>query len=455
MSTSTLPAHGLLHMGVGVFRVLQIQALRNASAMHLEGQEVFRLLEQTFTKLSAMLDRTSGEELETRLRKLLLLQEQTASYLVQTGQPRPDQLPALLHAAADLEAWVPIKLRNCPLGAPERFPFVAALTYARSSCSDAVLLQGGDNQVEEQALQRLRDEISAEAYALCNGQTLYALAVPRFEALIGYALLRRGLGGAGSVQVQASGFPMMVYDEQDSSWDVGLGVLRSVLMAPSDGPPCKSLPLKTLADYEWFVSWAGLDRETFDVHSIKELSTEQLASWLGLPEDLASNFQYRNFRSAFDMNIKGRFSLICSKEFGWSVQLVEKFIEQEQGFDFLSVPSRNICPLITSLSERFYDPFRDRFLRHFNRDRVVFKTYDGDVEFLISSGQLRVLYKRSEGFCTYEVHVVTYSATLLLAMVRNEKNEDFPLTMQLIASPHEFKVVLKFQNPSVEFEVYI
>lgn len=154
------------------------------------------LREEMHTEFAKVVQTIQETEANRRRRKfyansyeLLAVYERFVDHL-----PNLEEADRLIDRAERLEASLQAELEQIPAGEPLRLPLVTALAFSIRAKVDAFEAKGGKYlDSADKAIDKLRTQICQEAYALCNGQGLYALGVQMPEILYQYALLKRGL----------------------------------------------------------------------------------------------------------------------------------------------------------------------------------------------------------------------------------------------------------------------
>lgn len=203
--------------------------------------------------------------------------------------PDLSEADRLIDRSERLEALIQAELSEVAEGRPERLPLVVALSFSVRAKSDAFEAKGGNYIISaDKALEKLKQKICQEAYALCDGQELYTLSVEMPEVIYQYALLNRSIEKGRQLRLRSE--PELVFAPEEVIWNDGCDELRSIFEKAQTGDDSEQLKgksqiqLTTLADYDWYVRFADEQRLTFDVHSQKSIQLGEILRKVGHPE---------------------------------------------------------------------------------------------------------------------------------------------------------------------------
>ncbi|MHC5595507.1 MAG: hypothetical protein ACYTXC_06010 [Nostoc sp.] len=226
--------------------------------------------------------RRRREEFETRTFKLLKTYERF-SYIL------PELLEAdqLIERAEDLEAWLRTQLNRIDIGKPERLPLLVALSFSVRAKADAFEAKGGDyTSFANKDITLLINQLHDEAYAFCEGRSLYTLGVEMPEILYQYALLNRSICRGHHLQSQVDS--EVIFSVEEVTWDDGMQELRELFKSNIEHFEFMSgnqdIKLNTLADYDWYTRFANEDKLTFSVHSRPSIKLSDILRKIGHPE---------------------------------------------------------------------------------------------------------------------------------------------------------------------------
>ncbi|MBW4505693.1 MAG: hypothetical protein KME64_04175 [Scytonematopsis contorta HA4267-MV1] len=221
------------------------------------------------------------EEFETRTFKLLKAYERFIYIL-----PDVTEADQLIEKAEDLEAWLKTQLNRIESGKPERLPLFVALAFSIRAKADAFEAKGGNyTNFAFKDITCLINEICNEVGKFCEGLSLYALAVDMPEILCQYVMLNRSLRKGLELQKETN-FEVL-FSSDEITWDDGLEDFRKIFESDIENTEfiygTNPISLNTLADYEWYISFAGEDRLTFKVHSRSAFYIHDILRKMGYP----------------------------------------------------------------------------------------------------------------------------------------------------------------------------
>jgi hypothetical protein len=192
--------------------------------------------------------------------------------------------------AVALARWAADQLGRMEPGEPARVPLLCALVLASWGSSrlpsiDARSIFSADGADTTWLGHRLADEIMD----LARTQTLWELAVPRWQALQDLIWLARGVRTRPDFLASRDRrcFPW----PPPLPWMDGLDGLRTMLeSAPSDSRyrlgPNTVLPLRSLGDYQRYATTVQAEPELLDIHAIDHVTVGHLLTCIGVPRNL-------------------------------------------------------------------------------------------------------------------------------------------------------------------------
>ncbi|PAX53487.1 hypothetical protein [Brunnivagina elsteri] len=259
------------------------------------------------------------EEFETRTFKLLKVYERFTYML-------PELLEAdqLIERAEDLEAWLRTQLNRIEIGKAERLPLFVALAFSVRAKADAFEAKGGNySSFATKDITLLINEICSEAYAFCQGRSLYDIAVAMPEILYQYVLLNRSLRKGLEFKKQHE-FDIL-FSSDEIIWDDSLDNFRKLFKHAIGNIEIvkgkEFIPLRTIDDYDWYIRFIGEDRLTFNIHSSRSaILLSEILHKLGHPNpqdgmiekksiNLLMNFALPEASKKISHLIKNEFSL--------------------------------------------------------------------------------------------------------------------------------------------------
>ncbi len=174
----------------------------------------------------------------------------------------------LINCATSLEAWLNVELKQIDPGQAERLPLRVAEAYAVRAKADAYTVMGeGYQSIAERELTDFETAIQEEVYHLCNNKTLYYVGAEVPEVIAQYVYLYRGIHRGKQLLGQPS--TEILIQAEDLEWDDSLNPLREILRnkpeQSDDSSSITTIPLKTMADMEWYIRFTEQDREQFDI----------------------------------------------------------------------------------------------------------------------------------------------------------------------------------------------
>ena len=307
---------GLTNLGVGLYNAYQVTKMRaELSAMHAEmtaafrgiqaaldvqsrqlavllegqaalGQQVEKLRREMLQGFTAVLEqlgdvesRRRAEELQVRSLKVTKSWQCTIDALAEGDRPSENELRRLADAALDLEAWADTLLPNLPAGSPGRLPYFVAKSLAVRAAADAKTIEtGGATRAAVRQIERLVEEIEAEARCLVDGKTLYQVGVTLAPVLAQYVCLRRGLKAGCATPELGDGV---------GTWDDGLADLRLLARALTTeaGEDC-GIQLGTIGDLHWYLEWSG-SAPTTDLRGITDVRCADVLGSIGVPGSMS------------------------------------------------------------------------------------------------------------------------------------------------------------------------
>ncbi|MFN6539487.1 MAG: hypothetical protein RM021_024470 [Nostoc sp. EkiNYC01] len=267
----------------------QCNLARQMNILREEMRTGFQNVVQEVKDLEA---RRCREEFETRTFKLLKAYERF-TYLL------PESLEAdqLIERAEDLEAWLISQLNRIDAGKPERLPLLVALSFSIRAKADAFEAKGGNyTDFATKDISLLIKQISNEAGAFSEGRSLYSLGIEMPEILYQYALLNRSLRKGRNLQRQVDS--EVIFSAEQAIWDDGMEELRE-LFNPTNIKNIEyisvneSIGLHTMADYDWYISFANEDKATFNIHSCAFIKLSDILRKIGYPDPLPQTNFFR------------------------------------------------------------------------------------------------------------------------------------------------------------------
>jgi hypothetical protein len=267
--------HRLLHDHSVVLTVL----VSGQQALFEQLNRLEESMSSELSRIAAQLAAAESREFELRTLRLVTAHEAFLEIVTEGVEPTADEISRVDNTAGDLIHWSTICLRQHPLGAPQRLPYLVAQAIAVRARSDIYAVQSVSRPLRRtifqnrrrRAREELLEQVEAELAAL-RERGIYALGVESPFVVAQYVYLRRGL-------LQALG-----RDCPEQDWDDGLEDLRGALA--SDSPTLSrdaSLPLRTLADFEWYARWRGEDLGGMDVHRVEVPRLGLLLDSLNIP----------------------------------------------------------------------------------------------------------------------------------------------------------------------------
>ncbi|MBD2104831.1 hypothetical protein [Leptolyngbya sp. FACHB-261] len=315
-------ALGVLNLGVGVYNAFQLQktqkkldqnheqirayfgSIQNALNAHQRTLEVLVssqyglsqqmniLREEMRSDFQQIVREIQGVEARRRRKEFYA----NTYELMEVYKRFIDHLPDLSEAdrlidrAEKLEAWLLAELDQVSMGKPERLPLVVALFFSVRAKADAFEAKGGKYMASaDKALNKLKKQIQREAYALCNGRSLYTLGVEIPEIVYQYALLQRSL--AKGIELRLNPKAELAFLPEEVAWKDGLDDFRKIFEQKPESTVKDTVKinektvihLKTLADCDWYIRFSGEDPSTFDVHSRQSIRLSDLFREIGHP----------------------------------------------------------------------------------------------------------------------------------------------------------------------------
>lgn len=269
-------------------RTLEILACNQydlSQKMHILREEMHTGFEQVVQKIQDTDASRRRREFYANSYELLTVYERFVDHL-------PDLAEAgrLIDRAERLEALLQAELDEIPTGEALRLPLVTALAFSTRAKADAFEALGGKYiESADKALDKLRVQISREAYVFCHQRSLYDLGVQMPEILYQYALLYRGIDKGRQLRLNPE-LDLIFYPD-DLNWNDGLDAFRALFdLAIVDALPDSAkitertkISLKTISDYDWYVRFANEDRSNFSVHSRPAIQLSEVLKRIGHP----------------------------------------------------------------------------------------------------------------------------------------------------------------------------
>lgn len=318
-------ALGVLNLGVGVYNACKLRQLqRKMERNHEQIQSYFGSLEKALNNHQRTLEILACNQYNLSQKMQILREEMHAEFervvrniqdteanrrrrefyansyeLLSVYARFVDHLPDLAEAdrlidrAERLEALLQAELDQIQPGEAFRLPLVTALAFSVRAKVDAFEAIGGKYVASaDKALDKLKAQISREAYAFCQQRSIYTLGVQMPEILYQYALLNRGLDKGRKLRLNPE--LDLVFYPQELNWDDGLDAFRCMFDNALVGAVTESdkitektkISLKTLADYDWYVRFANEDRLNFSVHSRPTIQLSEILKKIGHPHPI-------------------------------------------------------------------------------------------------------------------------------------------------------------------------
>ncbi|BDI17791.1 hypothetical protein ANSO36C_35930 [Nostoc cf. commune SO-36] len=256
-----------------------------AQQMNILREEMRTGFQNILEEVKDLEARRRREEFETRTFKLLKAYERFTYIL-------PELLEAdqLIERAEDLEAWLRTQLNRIDIGKPERLPLMVALAFSVRAKADAFEAKGGDyTNFATKDIGLLINQLRDEARAFCEGRSLYTLGVEMPEILYQYAFLNRSLCKGYEFQKKVKQVDSeFLFSAEELNWDDGMEELRELFKPNIEHTEFlggnEDIKLNTMADYDWYISFANQDRLTFNVHSRPSIKLYNILCKIGHPE---------------------------------------------------------------------------------------------------------------------------------------------------------------------------
>lgn len=315
-------ALGVLNLGVGVYNAFRldktqkkldrnheqiqayfgsIQTALNAHQRTLEvlvckqynlSQQMTILREEMHSEFQRVVREIHDAEANRRRREFYANTHELFAVYERFVNHLPDLLEAdrLIDRAEKLEALLQAELSQIPVGEAYRLPLVTALAFSVRAKADAFEAMGGKYiDSADKALNNLREQICREAYALCQGRSIYTIGVEMPEILYQYALLNRSI--TKGLELRLNSEIEFLFSPSETVWDDGLDALRSVfdksVVNSTQGferiTEKTQIHLRTLSDYDWYTRFKGEDCLKFDVHSRQSIQLSELLKKIGHP----------------------------------------------------------------------------------------------------------------------------------------------------------------------------
>lgn len=177
----------------------------------------------------------------------------------------------VINNSLSLEAWLNVELKQIDPGQAERLPLRVAEAYAVRAKADAYAVMGeAYRNIAKKELDEFTSAIQNEVYNLCNDQTLYYVGVEVPEVIAQYVYLYRGIE-RGKQLLSHNSADILIRPE-DLEWDDNLSPLRAIFRDKDEQSQSSNLattiPIKTMADLEWYIRFTGQDKESFDISTL-------------------------------------------------------------------------------------------------------------------------------------------------------------------------------------------
>jgi hypothetical protein len=257
------------------------------ASMHARLEQLHHEINAGFDRVEAAVqgaeERRIADEYHQKVAVLTIRYRKVYETLAEGATVRASDLPRLLDAGEQLDAWAGAQLKRHRVGDPARLPYLVAQALAVRACADARAVEDGRSSVDRD-VGRMVETISQEVFALCDGRDLHWIGVEVPEVITQYVYLARGLVMG---QLFASRGTEGEFTPLGEPWDDGLGPLRAIARLPLTDEP-GWMPLGALRDLEWFARWSGADPDATDLRGVRAVDLRSVAKALGLPGRPAS-----------------------------------------------------------------------------------------------------------------------------------------------------------------------
>ncbi len=260
----------------------------------------------------------------------------------------------VINNSLSLEVWLNVELKQIDPGQAERLPLRVAEAFSIRTKADAYAVMGeAYNNIAKKELDEFSTAIQEEVYNLCNDQTLYYIGVEVPEVIAQYVYLYRGIDRGKQLLVQPS--TDILIQPEDLEWDDHLSSVRAILKDKSEQPNSSSLsttiPLKTIADLDWYIRFTGQNKESFDISTLFKnnpngINSRNFLSLLGIEKTIDFNDTDLEYvRKIYPKELEEKFSDSIQSSIG---------LEKIQ----IKIPSEEEIKLSEENHRIYYSPFR-------------------------------------------------------------------------------------------------
>ncbi len=290
--------------------------------MDILREEMYSGFERVVQEIQDVEANRRGKEFYANMYTMLRVYERFVNHL-----PDLSEADRLIDRAEKLEALLQAELHQIPKGNAERLPFVTALTFSIRAKADAFEAKGGKYvDSADQTLNELKEQIRQEAYALCDGRSIYTMGVQIPEILYQYALLIRGIDRG--LELRLNSEIEFVLSPIEIIWNDGLDDFRSIFDKSALASTKNSgriteatkIKLNTLSDYDWYIRFASEDRLNFNVHSRQSIQLSEILKRVGHPNPIGGMICRSDLNTLMKFSLPEpaeKFEHYIQEEFHW------------------------------------------------------------------------------------------------------------------------------------------